>query len=305
MTESTEIINTSSQNDIRHKIYTIRGVQVMLDSDLAELYQIETRVLNQAVKRNVNRFPIRFCFQLTKIEFEDLKSQNVISSGISNWGGIRKMPYAFTEHGVTMLSSVLRSEIAVSMGIKIVDEFISMRHYLMDNALVFQRLDRIETKQIENKIEADKNFEKIFKQLENPKEVKAVLFFKGQMWDVTSLIEDIIIKAKEEIILIDNYIDKKTLDLLVKKKKGVAVNIYTSEKGNKLTEKEITDFNNQYGLLNIRYTDEFHDRFMILDKKVLYHIGSSIKDDGKKAFEISIIEDKKQLKEILRRLKVN
>ena len=156
-------------------------------------------------------------------------------------------------------------------------------------------VNRIDDKQIEHEARIEKLEDKL------PK-ITQKLFFKGQMWDATSLIEDIIIKAKEEIILIDNYIDKKTLDLLVKKKKGVAVNIHTSEKGNKLTVKEITDFNNQYGLLNIRYTDEFHDRFMILDKETLYHIGSSIKDAGKKAFEISIIEDEKQLDGIIERL---
>ena len=164
MGEQTSIPQTVSSDDIRDRIYTIRGKQVMLDSDLAQLFQVETRILNQAVKRNENRFPEGFCFQLNKDEFENLKSQIVISSKISNWGGVRKMPFVFSEHGVTMLSSVLRSDVAVSVGIKIVQEFVSLRHFFADNALLLQRLDRIELKQIE----ADEKFNQIFRQLEAP-----------------------------------------------------------------------------------------------------------------------------------------
>ena len=289
---------------IEDMIYEIRGKYVMLDSDLAEIYGYETKNFNRQVKNNIEKFDEEdFMFQLNKEEVKELsRCKNFTLNKSSGRGSnIKYLPYAFTEQGIYMLMTVLKGSLVVYQSKVLIRAFKCMRDYLMDNALVFQRLRDIDLHLIEH----DENFRKIFNQLENPKEVKAVLFFKGQMWDATSLIEDIIIKAKEEIILIDNYIDKKTLDLLVKKKKGVAVNIYTSEKGNKLTVKEITDFNNQYGLLNIRYTDEFHDRFMILDKKTLYHIGSSIKDAGKKAFEISIIEDEKQLKEILRRLKVN
>ena len=173
-----------------------------------------------------------------------------------------------------------------------------MRHYLADNAMVFQRLDRIELKQLE----ADEKFRKIFSQLEQPRPDKAVIFFKGQMWDATSCIEEIISKAEKSIILIDNYVDRKTLDLLSRKKAGIPVEIHTSEKNCKLTEKEISDFKDQYGPLVIRTTDEFHDRFLILDNRVLYHIGASIKDAGKKAFEISLNEDEGILKGILSRL---
>ena len=287
-----------SIDDIHSKIHTIRGVQVMLDSDLAQMYHVETRVLNQAVKRNQNRFPESFCFQLSSNEYELLKSQIVISSDSSSWGGVRKMPFVFTEHGVTMLSSVLRSDIAVAVGVRIVQEFVSMRRFLADNAMVFQRLDRIELKQLE----ADEKFAKIFKQLETPKPDKAVIFFKGQMWDATSCIEEIISHAKSFITLIDGYVDRRTLDMLSGKKSGVPVIIHTDRKHCSLTEKEITDFNTQYGPLEIRFTDEFHDRFLILDNKELYHIGASIKDAGKKAFEISLNEDRKILEAILARI---
>jgi hypothetical protein len=287
----------SSSEDIKNKIYTIRGVQVMLDSDLAELYQVETKRINESVKRNPKRFPEKYCFSLTDEEYNSicLKSQIATSNGR---GGRRSSVKAFTEHAVAMLSSVLSSDIAINVSLRIMDAFVEMRHYLTDNALVFNRLDRIELKQIET----DKRVDLIFKRLEEPREKKAVLFFKGQMYDAFSCIADIISKAKSDIILIDGYVDTGTLDLLSKKKKAVSVEIYTSTSGCKLTQKEIADFNSQYGKLTVKYTTDFHDRFMILDKTTLYHIGASIKDAGKKAFEISIIDDAKQTQEILNRL---
>ena len=197
-----------------------------------------------------------------------------------------------------MLSAILRSEIAVKTSVAVMNAFVAMRHYLADNAMVFQRLDRIELKQLE----ADEKFKKIFSQLEQPRPDKAVIFFKGQLWDATSCIEEIISKAEKSRILIDGYVDRKTLDLLSKKKAGIPVEIHTSEKNCRLTEKEISDFRNQYGPLVVRTTDEFHDRFLILDNRELYHIGASIKDAGKKAFEISLNEDEGILKGILSRL---
>ncbi len=211
---------------------------------------------------------------------------------------IKYLPHAFTQEGIAMLSSVLRSTIAVQVSISIMDAFIAMRNYLAGNAVIFQRLDRIELKQLET----DENIKHIFKQLETTKPDKAVIFFKGQMWDATSCIEEIIGKAEKSIILIDGYVDKGTLDMLSRKKTEVSVDIYTFKKNCKLTEKEINAFESQYGNLEIMFTDEFHDRFLILDKKMLYHIGASIKDAGKKAFEISINEDEKLLRSLLERL---
>ena len=295
--EMIELEITAEQ--IKSRIYTIRGVQVMLDYDLAQLFQVETRILNQAVKRNIERFPERFCFQLTEKELTESKSQLVIlNKGQGRGSNVKYLPHVFTEEGVAMLSAVLRSSIAVSVSIRVMDAFVAMRHYLSDNAMVFQRLDRIELKQLE----ADEKFKKIFSQLEQPRPNKAVIFFKGQMWDATSCIEEIISKAEKSIILIDGYVDRKTLDLLSKKKAGIPVEIHTTERNCKLTEKEISDFRNQYGPLVVRTTDEFHDRFIILDNRELYHIGASIKDAGKKAFEISLNEDEQILKGILSRL---
>ena len=280
---------------IRNRIYTIRGVQVMLDSDLAQLYQVKTKALNQAVKRNINRFPPQFCFQLTEEEWNELVTS---CDRLARLKHSSVCPYAFSESGVAMLSAVLRSEVSIRTSVAIMAAFVAMRHYLTDNAMVFQRLDRIELKQLET----DEKFKSIFSQLEQPRPDKAIIFFKGQMWDATSCIEEIISRAKKSIILIDNYVDRKTLDLLSRKKAGIPVEIHTSEKNCNLTEKEISDFRNQYGPLTIKPTDDFHDRFLILDNKQLYHIGASIKDAGKKAFEISLNEDGGILKGLLLRL---
>lgn len=285
-------------NDIRNKIYTIRGVPVMLDSNLAELYQVETKALNQAVKRNSERFPPHYMFQLSEEEMLSLRSQNVTSNAKHMRGGRRYLPYAFTEQGVAMLSAVLHSDVAVNTSIRIMDSFVELRHYLTDNDLVFRRLDRIELKQMET----DKKVSDIFKKLEEPRKRKAVLFFKGQMYDAFSCIASIIGKAENEIILIDGYVDTKTLDMLSKKRKSTSVEIHTSQNNCKLTTTEITNFNKQYGKLTVKYTTDFHDRFMILDRSLLYHIGASIKDAGKKTFEISQIDDCKQVQEILKRL---
>lgn len=287
-----------ASDDIRNKIYTIRGVQVMLDSDLAQLYQVETKALNQAVKRNADRFPKHFMFQLQEKELHDLRSQFVTSNDLSSRGGRRYLPFAFTEQGVAMLSAILHSDTAIKTSISIMNAFVSLRHYLSDYGLIFQRLDRVELKQLET----DEKFRQIFKQLETPRQDKAVIFFKGQMWDAVSCIEEIIRKADHSVILIDGYVDKGTLDMLSRKKQGVSVEIDTSEKNCILTEKEISAFRSQHGNLEIRYTNEFHDRFLILDNKVLYHIGASIKDAGKKAFEISKSEDSVILEAVLERL---
>ena len=288
--------NISPLEDIRAKIYVIRGVQVMLDSDLATIYGYTTSRFNEQVSNNKERFEgEEFSFLLTKEETTNLMSKKSISS----WGGRRKPPRVFTESGVYMLMTVLRGELAVGQSRLLIRTFREMRHYLADNAMVFQRLDRIELKQLE----ADEKFRQIFSQLDAPKQDRAIIFFKGQMWDAVNCIEEIISKAEKSVILIDGYVDRNTLAMLTGKKAGVSVSVFTSEKTCRITEQESKAFNSQYGPLNIRFTNEFHDRFLILDEKELYHIGASIKDAGKKAFEISINQDEKLLDAILKRLK--
>ena len=292
-TQEDKMNGLSEVKILKEKIYSIRGVQVMLDRDIAELYGIETKRLNEQVRRNQERFPQEFMFKLSKQEFINWKSHFATSN--SDKMGLRRAPNAFTEQGVAMLATVIKSSSAITASIQIMKAFVAMRHFIKDNAMVFQRLDRIELKQLES----DEKFRQIFKQLEQPKQDKAIIFFKGQMWDATNCTEEIISKAEKSIILIDGYVDRNTLAMLTGKKTGVTVTIYTSERNCKITEKEKQSFIEQYESLNIRFTDAFHDRFLILDEKKMYHIGASIKDAGKKAFEISMNEDKRLLDAVL------
>lgn len=284
MKNNTDII-ISDSIEIKNMIYNIRGKQVMLDSDLASLYQVETKVFNQAVKRNIKRFPELFRFQLTEKEFNNLRSQSVTSSSNTH-GGRRYMPYVFTEQGIAMLSAVLKSDIAIEMSIKIINSFVEMRNLLMFSQELYSRLDRVELKQLET----DKKLEEVFTYIARNKEVKQKIFFNGQIYDAFSFLVSIIQKANREIILIDNYIDIYTLNILCKKNSNVKVKIYTADKGN-LTTKDIEKFNEQYTNLTVKTNKDFHDRFLILDSNEVYHIGASIKDAGKKSFGVTKIEE--------------
>ena len=284
MTEDKNIV-IAQNREIQNMIYTIRGKQVMVDSDLAELYQVTTGRLNEQVKRNLNRFPSRFMFQLTDDEYKSLISQNAISK--KGRGGRRTSPYVFTEQGIAMLSTVLKSDIAVDVSIKIMDAFVKMRNFLLSNREMFARLDRVELKQLET----DKKLEEVFNYIATNTEVKQNIFFDGQIYDAFSFIVGLIQKAKKEIILIDNYVDINTLNILCKKNQGVNVVVVTAGKGS-LSAKDITKFNAQYQKLSVKTTKDFHDRFLIVDEAEVYHIGASIKDAGKKSFGITKIEDK-------------
>lgn len=293
-----KLLEIKDDKEIQNIIYTIRGQQVMIDSDLAELYQVETKVFNQAVKRNMERFPEHFRFQLTKEEYENLRSQIVTSSKINKHGGRRYMPYVFTEQGIAMLSAVLKSDIAIKVSIRIMDNFVRIRKFLVSNKELFSRLDRVELKQLET----DKKLEKVFNYITSRAEVKQHIFFNGQIYDAFSFIVDLIKKAKNKIILIDNYVDTNTLNMLCKKNKGVLVNIETSGKGN-LTNKDISKFNAQYQGLTVKVRTDFHDRFLIIDDREVYHIGASIKDAGKKSFGITKIEDETLIESLINKLK--
>lgn len=284
--------------EIQNMIYTFRGRQVMIDRDLAYLYNVETKVLNQAVKRNLNRFPEYFRFQLTEEEYENLRSQFVTSSEDNTHGGRRYMPYVFTEQGIAMLSAVLKSAVAVEVSIKIMNNFVEMRNFLLSNKEMFSRLDRVELKQLET----DRKLEEVFNYIASNTEVKQNIFFDGQIYDAFSFIVGLIQKAKKEIILIDNYVDINTLNILCKKNKNVKIKIYTSGKGN-LTTKDINKFNAQYEELTLKINTDFHDRFLIIDKEEVYHIGASIKDSGKKSFGITKIEDKDLVKGLVNKVR--
>ena len=273
--------------NIENKILVIRGQQVMLDRDLAELYRVETRIINQAVKRNEERFPESFCFKLSNDELQNLKSQFVISS----WGGSRFSPYAFTEQGVAMLSAVLRSETAIKVSIDIMNAFVAMRHYLHRNGDLINRVNIIENKIDTKIIEYDENFSKIFKVIDfGPVPIKQGVFVQGQIYDAYTKFQELIQKAQKEIILIDNYIDLTVLDRLTAKSPGVDVIIYTQPKA-PIKKLDIAQFNAQYPTLTIKNTTSMHDRFLIIDKTEIYHIGASLKDLGKKCFGFTRLEE--------------
>ena len=285
--------------DIKSLIYVVRGQQVMLDSDLAIIYQVETKVFNQAVSRNIERFPENFRFQLTKEEFDTLRSQIATSDGR---GGRRYRPYMFTEQGIAMLSGVLRSDVAVKVSIRIMNIFVEMRHFIASNAFLFEKVRDIELKQLEYKQNTDEKFDKVFRYIEDHAESEQKIFFNGQIYDAFSLITSIIRKAQKEIILIDGYVDVDTLNILAKKNAGVDVKIYTYASA-QLTNRDAAKFNAQYPTLTVKKTQVFHDRFIILDGGTAYHIGASIKDAGKKCFAISLIDDPGVVTDLLNRLK--
>lgn len=286
------------ETNITDIIYTIRGKQVMLDSNLASLYQVTTKRLNEQVSRNKNRFPAEFMFRLTKDEYENLRSQFATSSEDYAHGGRRYMPYAFTEQGIAMLSAVLKSDIAVEVSIRIMNSFVEMRKFIFSNQQLFSRLDRVELKQLET----DKKLEEVFNYIASNTEVKQKIFFDGQIYDAFSFIADLIGKAQSKLILIDNYVDVNTLNILCKKNLGVDVLIATAGKGS-LTTKDINKFNAQYPSLSVKTTMDFHDRFLIIDDKEGYFIGASIKDAGKKSFAITKIEDGKMVQDLINKVR--
>ena len=284
------------ESKVESLIRVIRGQQVMLDRDLAELYGVETRRLNEQVKRNIERFPEDFMFQLTSNEFDNLKSQIAISS----WGGVRKLPYAFTEQGVAMLSGVLKSSTAVEVNIRIMRAFVSMRHFMANNAAIFQRLETIEFNQLEsNKVQAkilahqevqDHRIDEIFRRLdEGMYKPKQGIFFDNQIYDAYSFVSELVKGAKQRIILIDNYVDETVLTLLDKRGENVSATIYTQQVSRQL-RLDVDRHNSQYPPIEVDVFRRSHDRFLCIDDTV-YHVGASIKDLGKKWFAFSKMED--------------
>jgi hypothetical protein len=329
--------------DIKSKIYTIRGLQVMLDSDLAELYDVETGNLNKAAKRNINRFPENFMFQLSEEELKILRFQFGISSDVSlklqnitsneysmtlrsqnatletsdfrsqsnvrcqnetssseilksqiatsSWGGKRKLPYVFTEQGVSMLSGVLKSKTAIRISIQIMNAFVSMRKFISANASIFQRVGKVERRLLEH----DKKFEQVFDAIESKNILPDKgIFFEGQIFDAYKFVSDIIRSATNSIILIDNYIDDSILTLFSKRKKEVKVTIFTKDISKQLTL-DLQKYNSQYPPIEIIEFKQSHDRFIIIDNMKVYHFGASLKDLGKKWFAFSRL-DKESVK---------
>lgn len=282
--EDVSTYGTQQQGAIENRIMTVRGMQVLLDRDLAEMYHVEVKQLNRQVKRNMNRFPVDFMFQLTREEFNSLKCHFGASN--TRGGDRRALPYAFTEQGVSMLSGLLRSEIAIKANILIMRAFVEMRHFLFTNAQVFQRLDRIEYKQIETDHQIEDLFSKIDERSVTPKQG---IFFDGQIYDAYEFVCKLIKSSKTSIRLIDNYVDETVLTILDKRIEGIPAIIYTSSISQQL-KLDLAKHNAQYPPIEIMQFNKAHDRFLIVDDNV-YHIGASLKDLGKKWFAFSLMND--------------
>ncbi len=285
--------STITEKHIQSRIFTIRSLQVMLDSDLARLYGVENKRLNEQVKRNVERFPERFRFQLTQTEFDDLRSHIATSS---MHGGRRTLPYAFTEQGISMLSAVLRSDMAIKVSIQIMDAFVQMRKFIANNAVIFQRLDSIEHKQQITETRLDTVFAAVEARELKPSQG---IFFDGQVFDAYVFVADLIRSANTTIVLIDNYVDERTLALLSKRKQDCIATIYTRTISNAL-QHDLQKHNAQYPPIEIKTFSKSHDRFLILDNRTIYHIGASLKDLGSKLFAFSRFD--KGVLQVLERL---
>ena len=277
--------------NIENMIYEIRGKQVMLDSDLAKLYNVETKRINEAVKNNPYKFPERFSFRLNKIEMENLWSK-FSTAKISNMS--RSYPRVFTEQGIAMLSTILKSKVAVETSIRIMDAFVKMRKIISSNLIEQKYINELVIKDNERINLLEESFSKLEK-----KEKINHVFYEGQIYDAYSLLIDIFKGAKEEIIIIDNYADKSILDMIMNLNVKV---IIVTRKFNLLKDIDIKKYNRQYHNLKVIYSNKFHDRFIILDKKVLYHSGASYKDLGNKCFAINKMEDKEYLEIIIRNI---
>ena len=283
-------IVVSDNIKIENMIYEIRGKNVMLDSDLAMLFGYETKQLNRQVLRNINRFPENYCFQITDTEYISLRCQN---GTLKNGRGEHRkyLPYVFTEYGITMLAGILKSELAIKMSLRIVDIFITMKNYINTSLIEQKYFNELPIKNTEDIKLLQESFDKL-----NTKESNNHIFYEGQIYDAYSLLIDILSKARKEIIIIDNYAGKKLFDII--KNINVKVKIYTENIDNISKEK----YEKQYNNLEIINTNIFHDRFIIIDNKVLYHSGASFKDLGKKCFAITKMEDNNILKELLNKI---
>ena len=289
---------TKNNVKIEDMIYEIRGRQVMLDSDLARLYQCKngTKSINLAVNRNKERFPNDFYFQLTKEEYNNLKFQFETSSLNNNYGGVRKMPYVFTEQGVAMLATILKTKVAANMSVRIMRAFVAMRHFIGNNEY---RLTNVEAKVIEHDLEI-KLLQEAFDKLEE-KEVNSKIYFNGQIYDAYSNILNIFKDAKESLIIVDGYADNTILDIIRRLKIKIVI---ITKKDNLLTKQDIEKYNNKYNNLKIVFNNTFHDRYFIIDDEIVYHCGTSINRIGYKTFSINLISDKNIKKSLMNEIKI-
>ena len=321
----------SNSDLIRSRIFTIRGVQVMLDRDLAELYGVATKALNQAVKRNIERFPERYMFQLNKDDVANMRSQIATDSSTetslrsqivtlnsdesgsilrsqfvtSRWGGTRYMPYAFTEHGIIMLASVLNSPTAVEASVRITDTFVAMRKALASIAPLLSRIEATERRQLkleDSQVKNEERFKLILDAMQDKKFPPQKVFFDGQVYDAFEQMKKFVRMAKKELIIIDPYFADSVLSLIAQKRKDVEVVVIKNSRNKLLHDVDVTQFNAQYAnSLTVKVSDKFHDRFLIIDKTTLIHVGASLNHLGKKCFAFSSL-DKSNIPDILAKI---
>ena len=308
---------------IRSRILTIRGVQVMLASDLAALYDVPTKRLNEQVKRNIERFPERFMFQLRSEDLENLRSQFATSnpaaglcdsvlrsqSATSKRGGIRYLPYAFTEHGIIMLASVLNSPTAVAVSVRVIEAFVAMRKALASMAPILSRIAETERRQLEDRTARltdqkrnEERFKLILDAMQDRRFPPQKVFYDGQIYDAFEQMKKFVRMAKQELVVIDPYFADSVLPLMAQKRKGVSVLVVRNSRNKLLHDVDVAQFNAQYGnTLTVRVSDKFHDRFIIIDKTVLIHVGASLNHLGKKCFAFSSL-DKSNIPDILAKI---
>lgn len=298
------VLAAASPASVKNLIHVVLDEQVILDSDLAVLYGVETKNLNKAATRNSTRFPEDFRFRLTKDEYKSLRFQIGTSNEEEGRGGRRYMPYVYTEQGIAMLSSVLRSDTAVSVSVAIMRAFVEMHRFFASNAQLFEQVREMDMRQRIDQERNEERFDKLFGLLESREEPSQYVFFDGQMYDAFEFLADIVGKAEREIVLVDGYVGLGTLNILAKKRDGVVVTLWAKEHGDRLTESDVATFNAQYPTLEVRHTEAFHDRFLILDGTTGYHIGASLKDAGKKCFGINFMQDEAMVESVLEKLEL-
>ena len=294
---SNELLSTELlHQNIGESIYTIRGQQVMLDSDIALLFRVEVKYLNRQMNRNKERFPNDFCFKLNSNEFKNLRCQNVTFNYSTK--GRKYSPYLYTEHGVMALAGVLKSDIAAKMSIEIVRKFIQMRKFIIENGDMMLALAKLQNRQLEFENITNQRFDEIIKKFDEYDIPKEALFYKGQWFDAFDYITKIIAKANKSIVLIDPYCDEKALTFLAHKKSDVNVFIHLSNES-KLSSEEIAIFEAQYGKITVKASNNVHDRFLIIDEEECYDLGTSLNYAGNKLFAINRIDGKHIIKAIL------
>lgn len=307
----------SNSDLIRSRIFTIRGIQVMLDRDLAELYGVATKALNQAVKRNIERFPERYMFQLNKDDVANMRSQIVTLNSdnpgsilrsqfvTSRWGGARYLPYAFTEHGIIMLASVLNSPTAVEASVRITDTFVAMRRAVASIAPLLSRIEATERRQLkleDSQVRNEERFKLILDAMQDKKFPPQKVFFDGQVYDAFEQMKKFVRMAKKELIIIDPYFADSVLPLIAQKRKDVEVLVVKNSRSKLLHDVDVAQFNAQYAnSLTVKVSDRFHDRFLIIDKTTLIHVGASLNHLGKKCFAFSSL-DKSNIPDILAKI---